>query len=48
MKQKKQKMYESPKVEFIEMETQGILCASMVFQGAVMDFSREIEVVTWG
>ncbi len=42
MKQNKQ-MYEAPKVELIEMETQGVLCASTPqtdFNGTVMEFDR--------
>ncbi len=38
MKQNKQ-MYEAPKVELIEMETQGVLCSSATdFTGSVMNF----------
>ncbi len=48
MKQIKQMMYEAPKVELIEMETQGVLCASVAFDGSVMDLGREIITVTWG
>lgn len=50
MKQTKQRMYEAPKVELIEMETQGVLCASvgLEFDGSVMAFDREIiDNVTW-
>ncbi len=42
MKQIKQ-MYETPKVEFIEMETQGILCSSADIDwtgGTVMNLDR--------
>lgn len=44
MKQTKQRMYEAPKVELIEMETQGVLCASVSlgFDGTVMDLNRNI------
>jgi hypothetical protein len=47
MKQNKQ-MYEAPKVELIEMETQGVLCSSgpevppeTAFNGNVMNFNRK-------
>ncbi len=36
-------LYETPKVEFIEMETQGILCSSADIDwtgGTVMDLNR--------
>lgn len=42
MKQIKQ-TYETPKVEFIEMETQGVLCSSAElkdFNGEVMDLLK--------
>ena len=48
MKQIKQMMYESPKVELIEIETQGSLCLIDSFHGEVMDFSREVQTITWG
>lgn len=50
MKQTKQRMYEAPKMELIEMETQGVLCASVSlgFDGSVMTLEREIiENATW-
>ena len=49
MKQTKQRMYEAPKVELIEIETQGVMCASgsREFDGTVMGFDREIVTVTW-
>ena len=50
MKQTKQKMYEAPQVELIEMETQGVLCASVNtgFNGNVMDLNRNIiEDAEW-
>jgi hypothetical protein len=42
MKQIKQ-MYEAPKVEFVEMELQGVLCSSLDlkdFNGEVMDLLK--------
>ena len=48
MKQIKQMMYEAPKVELIEIETQGSLCLIDSFQGEVMDFNREVITVNWG
>ena len=43
MKQTKQRMYEAPQVELIEIETQGVLCSSALeFKGAVMDLDREV------
>jgi len=45
-----QSKYEAPKVELIEMDTQGVLCASvsLEFDGSVMAFDREIiDDVTW-
>ena len=44
MKQNKQ-MYEAPKVELIEMETQGVLCASAL-TGAGMNLGN-IEGGDW-
>ena len=46
MKQNKQ-MYEAPKVELIEMQTQGVLCSSAPvpetagFNGTGLNFTRE-------
>jgi hypothetical protein len=43
---KQNKMYEAPKVELIQMEAQGVLCASgeqpasTQFNGTTMEFSR--------
>ena len=44
MKQTKQRMYEAPQVELIELEAQGVLCASerLGFDGTVMDLNRNI------
>jgi hypothetical protein len=53
MKQNKQ-MYEAPKVELIEMQTQGVLCSSAPvpetarFNGTGLNFTRNQETQgTW-
>ena len=49
MKQNKQ-MYETPKVELIEMETQGVLCSSTSeasINGKVMDFEQNYGDGAW-
>jgi hypothetical protein len=47
MKQNKQ-MYEAPKVELIEMETQGVLCSSaQEFQGTGLRINTDYAEGAW-